>query len=78
MDLKIGDKIFVLFLEDLSCEVVYKVAEGEFLFDEWIDANDHFDVVVAGIDEDLDTVDLIYYEGIIYCVPREYFTVVPF
>lgn len=78
MDLKAGDKVFILFLEDLSTEIVYNVAEGELSFDEWINSGKMVETIVQGIDEDFDTVDLFYAGGIIYFVPREYFTVVPF
>jgi hypothetical protein len=79
MDLKPEDKLIAFFLEDFSPEVCYNVAGEELSFDEWIDADEHFETKIVGVDEDYDTVDLTYNDlGIIYFIPREFFSAVFF
>ena len=88
MDMKVGDKVFIVFTEDLEAEIEWgnrktqmrDFKKGEYPMDPF---------VVLNVDEDMETVDFSVpfpyimpecpdrcYDGTIYSVPREFFSVV--
>lgn len=88
MDMKVGDKVFIIFTEDLEVEIVWgngktqmhDFKKGEYPMDPFM---------VLNVDEDMETVDFLVpfpyimpespdgsYDGTIYSVPREFFSVV--
>jgi hypothetical protein len=79
MDLKTGDNAFILFLEEIEAEMLSPHDENDGVF-RTFEANKATEqVFVVGVNEDQDSVDLELWNGrVIYSIPRESFSVVPF